>query len=143
MQTFKFSTKEQGRIYSILTAAVITLGIILLFQWNNLKLDSSLAFMIVSIISFISLIISLKKASKTFVQISIDANRVNFHFANKMKDNIQICIEEIELIEKNDELEVVNNEDGTILGKAYRNRIENKEDWSVLIQSLNRIKIIE
>lgn len=143
MQTFKFSTKEQGRIYSILTTSAITLGIVLLFQWGNLKLDSSLAFMIVSIISFVSLIISLKKASKTFVKISIDANSVNFQFANKMKDNVRTCIKEIELIEKDDEIEIVNKKDGTILGKAYRNRIENKEDWSVLIQSLNRIKIIE
>lgn len=138
MQIFKFSTKEQGRVYSILTTISIVLGIILLFQWNNIRINSAFAFMIVSIISFISLMKSIKKASKTFAQIEIDGNEIVFYFSNKMKEKIIKDINEITLIDKTEYFEIKSKKEGEYIGKAYKNRIKDLDKWSTLIMLLKK-----
>lgn len=137
MQVFKFSTKEQGRPYSILTTISIILGIILFFQWNNIRIDSAFAFMIVSIISFISLIKSIKKASKTFAQITINGNEIVFYFSNKMKNKVIKDASEIILIDKTEFFEIKSKK-GEYIGKGYKNRIKDIDKWGILIKLLKK-----
>lgn len=138
MQVFKFSTKEQGRVYSILTTISVILGIIFLFQWSNIRIDSAFAFMIVSIISFISLMKSIKKASKTFAQIEIDGNEIVFYFSNKMKNKVIKDINEIILIDKTEFLEIKSKKEGEYIGKAFKNRMKDIDKWSTLIKLLKK-----
>jgi|SRR5690625_1280677 len=131
MQVFEFSSKEQVNVFSIFMTISITLGILVFFDLNDYSLHASTAFFIVSLISFISLILAVKRANKTFKEIRVDKNKFDFHFTNKMKDRITLHANQFSVVLKDDFIEIKDNE-GNIIGKAYKNRIKIKEGWVVL-----------
>lgn len=136
MQVFKFSKKEQVNVFSIFMTISICLGILLFLDWNNLNLHVSTAFLVVSLISFVSLISSVKKANKTFKKIIVENDKVVFYFLNKMKDKLTLNVNQFRIDVKDDFMEVRDIK-GDIIGKAYKNRI-NKEEWVSLISLLEK-----
>jgi len=137
MQTFRFSKKQQPRTYTVFTIISIIVGIIVFWSLDNLKISSSLAYLMVTIISFISIMMSIKKANKTFEEIIIDGNKVSFSFASKIKNKIVKDLNSVILIEKEDLLEVKEKDSEVSIGVGYKNRIENSEILEELIKCFN------
>src|SRR5699024_9542216 len=133
MQTFRFSKKQQPRTYTVFTIISIIVGIIVFWSLDNLKISSSLAYLMVTIISFISIMMSIKKENKTFEEIIIDGNKVSFSFASKIKNKIVKDLNSVILIEKEDLLEVKEKDSEVSIGVGYKNRIENSEILEELI----------
>ncbi len=136
MQEFKFSTKGQAKTYGVFTVISAIIAIFVFSNWYGVNISSSVAFLIASIISFISLMMSIKKASKTFEEIIIDGNKVSFYFANKLKDNIIKDIDNISSIEKENHIEIIERHTNVFIGRGYKNRIEDKDKWDLLLKCL-------
>ena len=137
MQAFKFSTRGQAKTYTIFTVISVLIGIFVFSDFHDLTISSSVAFLIAIIISFISLMISVKKANKTFEEIIIDEKKVSFYFSNKIKDKIVMDIDTVSLIEKENLIEIIEEKTGVSIGIGYKNRIENSERMEVLINCFN------
>ena len=137
MQAFKFSTRGQAKTYTIFTVISVLIGIFVFSDFHDLTISSSVAFLIAIIISFISLMISVKKANKTFEEIIIDEKKVSFYFSNKIKDKIVMDIDTVSLIEKENLIEIIEEKTGVSIDIGYKNRIENSERMEVLINCFN------
>lgn len=136
MQAFKFSNKQQPKTYTIFTIISIIIGIFIFWSLDNLKISSSFAYLIVTIISFISIMMSIKKAGKTFKEIIVDENEVSFYFLNQLKDKRVIDVNKIKLIEKDSFIEIIEKDTRISIGIGYKNRIENKDKWDLLLECL-------
>ena len=106
MQAFRFSNKQQAKTYTIFTIISIIIGVFIFSSLDRLAISSSFAYLIVTILAFISLMISIKKASRTFAEIIIDENKISFYFANKHKDKIVMDLNKVSLIENEHLIEI-------------------------------------
>lgn len=136
MRAFRFSTKGQAKTYTFFTIISVIIGVFIFSNLDNFTISSSLAYLIVSIISFISIMVSIKKASRTFEEIIIDGNKVSFYFANKLKDKVVIDIDGISSIEKENLIEIRERQTDVFIGRGYKNRIEDKDKWDLLLKCL-------
>lgn len=137
MEAFRFSTKGQAKSYIIPTVLSVIIGIFIFLYRHKIKISPSIAYLIAAIISFISLMISIKEASKTFEEIIIDNEKVSFYFSNKLKSKIIIDITEVSLVETESLIKIIEKRRGILIGRVYKNRIENREKLEKLIECFN------
>ena len=124
MKVFKFSNKQQAKTYTFFTILSVVAGIYIFSSLDKLMISPSVAYLLVAILSFVSIMVSIKKAGKIFEEIIVDEGKVEFSFANKMKDKLRTEVGKIILIESNDKLKVKDKETGVLIGVAFKNRIE-------------------
>lgn len=130
---FKFSNKQQfNSTYFIFTLIAFLLGLMILDNWGTSFYKES-SRLLVSILAFISIMVSIKQASKEFLEISIDGDTVSFKFRNKKKKNITFLKKQLSVIVREDKLEFTNKLDNELVGRVFKNRIIEQEDWSNLI----------
>tara|TARA_B100000768_G_scaffold110141_1_gene102110 strand:+ start:18 stop:434 length:417 start_codon:yes stop_codon:yes gene_type:complete len=132
MKSFKFVNKQQAKTYSIFTIISVILAI---FIFSNLDtfINKHVAYLLVTILSFISIMVSVKKAGKEFVEIVIENESVKFYYFNKMKAPFIISKREISISLENDKLEFKNLKSGEFIGRVYKNRIEEVAKWDDLL----------
>ena len=134
MIAFRFSTKGQAKTYTFFTILSAIFAILIFSSLDKLLISSELAYFIVAILSGISAIVSIKKAGKTFEEIILEEHTVTFYFANKMKEKMKTTIADIEVVLNDDFMEIHDSKVNKLIGRAYKNRIEDKSKWQDLVQ---------
>jgi hypothetical protein len=134
MKAFRFKNKPQTNTYTIYTLIAVALSISI-FSGLNLYINKQVAYLLVTILSSISIYSAIKKAGKEFEEIMIQESDIKFYFQNKMKEPISIPKTKISVKLVSDILEFENKETKKIIGQAHKNKLENEGDWEVLISS--------
>lgn len=134
MKAFRFKNKPQTNTYTIYTLIAVALSIVI-FSGLDIYINKQVAYLLVTILSSISLYSAIKKAGKEFEEIMIQENDIKFYFQNKMKEPLTIPRAKVSAIFLEDTIEFSNEELKKIIGRAYKNKLENEEDWESLIAS--------
>lgn len=134
MKAFRFSTKGQAKNYSVLTIINVLIAVVIFLNIDSLYINRRAAFLIVSLASLFSIILAIKKASKMFEEIILEEHTVTFYFANKMKEKMKTTIADIEVVLNDDFMEIHDSKVNKLIGRAYKNRIEDKSKWQDLVQ---------
>ena len=142
MKVFKFSKKTQTKLFTGLTLVAVIFSILIFSSIDRLIINQGVALLIVSVFSFVSLLLSIRKASKIFEEIIIHEENIRFYFVNKAKKNLEMKRSEIKVIVHKDIIEIVDLSTNQLIGKAYQNKIEDPDLWERLRMDLlfNEIK---
>lgn len=136
MKVFRFSRKEQVKLFTGLTIVSVIFSIILFASLDHMIINQSIALLIVSIFSFISLQMSIKKASKVFEEIIIHEDNIKFYFVNKAKKSLEKKLSEILVKDNSEYIEIFDVSSNQLIGKAYKNKIEKPDMWPRLREEL-------
>lgn len=136
MQVFRFFNKQQTKTYMVFTIISIVLSIFIFSNLDSHYINIHLAYLFVVILSFISIMYSIKQASRSFEEIIIEEKSIKFYFFNKMKKPISTFIDELDIQQDNNKITIKNKESKELIGEAFKNRLENIEKWDELINLL-------
>lgn len=128
MKVFRFSNKQQNNTYLIFTIISAILAIVILLNLD-VNFNKQIAYLLVSVLSFISIMVSIKEAGKEFLEITISDDLVKFTFRNKKKGNLSILKEDLLVDVEEEKVEFKNRKTNELIGKSYKNRIIEKEEW--------------
>lgn len=131
MKVFKFLNKKQARTYLIMTCVCVVLTISI-FLNLDIHVNTSDAFLVASILSYISIMIAVKKASTEIEEIIIDNDVAKIYFFNKKKKSLLFPISEISLKINGEKVEFFKSTD-ELIGVIYKNRMEQPDQWDDLI----------
>ncbi len=134
MKTFEFKQQQQQNIiYYLFTVIGGIIAIIILSNGMDNSFKRTIYYGIVSIISFISIMINIKQASKEFIKIEIEDESIKFLFRNRNKKALYILKSEISILVFNERIEYKKKAKKELIGIAYKNRIADIEKWMDLI----------
>lgn len=137
MKNFRFRNKPQTKAYTIYTLIAVVLSI-LIFSGLDIHISKQMAYLLATTLSFISILSAVKKAGKEFEEIIFQQDDIKFYFYNKMKDPLVIPKTKVSaLILDGNAIELTNNETQKVIGQAFKNKLENTEDWEDLIKCLD------
>ena len=139
MKVFKFKNKQQTDTYTIYTVIAAVLSIFIFFNLN-IYINKAVAYLLVTIVSSLSILFSMKKASKEFVEISFQENNIKFNFLNKLKEPISVCKSEISAVILDDSIEFTNVPLGKIIGIAYKFKLEEGSDWDEFLSLAQAVR---
>lgn len=128
---FRFKNKQQTNTYTVYTLIGVALSI-LIFSGLDVFINKQVAYLLVTILSSISIMSAIRKANNEFEEIIIQENEIKFYFQNKMKEPLTISKMEIFVKVLEDTIELKNKETENTIGKAHKNKLENQYDWDKL-----------
>jgi len=137
MKSYKFYNKQDVKMYTIFTILGVILSITIFSNMMDSSLKRSFAYLFVTILSFISIMVSIKQSSKQFSEIVIDDEKIKFYFQNKMKSPLTLPKKEVAIINYDDIVEF-RDLSNNFIGKAYKNKIVESEKWNELCESIDR-----
>ncbi len=137
MRAFRFKNKPQTNTYTIYTLIAVGLSIFI-FSGLDVYINKQIAYLLVAILSFISIMSAVKKAGKGFEEIIVQENDIKFYFNNKMKEPLLISKTMVSVLFSEDNVEFTNNESKKVIGYAYKSKLENQDDWEELIKYINQ-----
>ncbi|PRY48546.1 hypothetical protein B0I27_1145 [Arcticibacter pallidicorallinus] len=134
MNIFKFQNKQKIN-YTLLSIITGIMGIMVI---SNLQLDVNKYFIyfVISIASFCSTLLSIRKASVEIEEILIQEEVLTLRFFNKMKSEISISKSGVEIEPTADEIIMRNAETGKLIGIADKRKIDNQDSWERLTKLL-------
>ena len=138
MKSYKFLNKQQAKTYSTFTIISVILAIIIFTNLDTF-FNKSFAYLLVTIISSISIIFSIKQAGKGFTEIIIEDEKIKFFYLNKMKTPLILLKKEVKIDLDNDKIEFYNLVTNNFIGRAYKNRIVESMKWNKLIEDIDNI----
>ncbi len=127
MKIFKFSNKHQAKTFTFFTVLSVATSIYIFSSLDELMISPSVAYLLVSILSFVSIMFSIRRAGKMFDEIIVDGEKVEFYFANKMKYKLQTEVSKVRLIESNDVIKIEDKLTGKLIGIAHKSSIETEK----------------
>jgi len=136
MNAFRFKNKPQTNTIIIYTSIAGVLSI-LIFTGFDIYINKQMAYLLASILSFISVMSAIKKAGKEFEEIIVRENDFKFYFGNKMKEPLLISKTKVSAFLSGNNVKFTNNESKKIIGYAYKSKLENEGDWDELIKYIN------
>lgn len=136
MKSYKFLNKQQAKTYSIFTIISVILAIII-FSNLGTFLNKSFAYLLLSILSFISIMVSIKQASSQFSEIIIEEEKIKFFYLNKMKAPLVLLKKQVKMDIHSNKIEFQNLITNSSIGRAYRNRLVESDKWDELIEYVN------
>lgn len=137
MKIFIFFKKKQPITYYLFTVMGVIIAIIILSYGMDNSLNRTISYSVVSIISFISIMINIKQANKEFIKIEIEDLSIKFTFRNKNKKSLYILKSEISILVYDEKMEFKKDMKGELIGIAYKNRLGEIEKWEDLINLVN------
>ncbi len=133
MKAIRFTNKRQTKSFTIFTAIAIILSI-LIFSNLDVYINKQIAYFLITILSFFSILSAVKKAGKEFEEIIIDEENLKFYFQNKMKDSLLVSKSQISITMINDSIiDIKNKTSKKLIGRVNKNNLENITDWDVLL----------
>lgn len=132
MKSFKFRIKQEAKTYTIFTFVAIVLSVFI-FAGLNTYIDKYEAYLLVSILSFVSIMVAIRKANFGFKEISIEDETVKFYFLNKNKISLTIPKSSISVIIDENRIEFKFRDTDKLIGRAYKNRIIEPLKWDDLM----------
>lgn len=135
MKTFRFLHEKYLNSYSIYTLIAVALSIFI-FIGLNIYISKAFAYLLVSILSFCSIMTAVRKASREFEEIVINEGNIKFYFQNKMKEPLSIAKSEISIVIVDDSIVFTNIKSGKLIGKAYKIKLEQGYDWEELLKCI-------
>jgi hypothetical protein len=132
MKAFRFKNKPQTNTYTIYTLIAVALSIFI-FSGLDIYINKQVAYLLVTILSSISIYSAIKKAGKEFEEIMVIENDIKFYFHNKMKEPLIIPKAKVSAIVSEGTIEFSNAESKKIIGTAYKDKLENESDWEGLV----------
>jgi len=136
MNAFRFKNKPQTNTIIINTSIAGVLSI-LIFTGFDIYINKQMAYLLASILFFISAMSAIKKAGKEFEEIIVRENDFKFYFGNKMKEPLLISKTKVSALLSENNIKFTNNESKKIIGYAYKSKLENEGDWDELIKYIN------
>jgi|GEM_PF-6268878 len=131
MKVYKFLNKNLANTYVII-ACVVTVLSVTMFLNLDIHINTSYAFLVASILSYISIMIAVKKASTEIEEIIVDNDVAKIYFFNKKKKPQLFSINEISLKINDEKVELLKPTD-ELIGVIYKNRLEQPNQWDELI----------
>ena len=131
MKVFKFLNKNLAKRYVII-ACILTVLTIAMFLNLDIYVNPSYAYLVAAILSYISIMVAVKKASTEIEEIIIDDDTAKIYFFNRKKKSLLFPISEI-LLKINDEKVELLKPTDELIGVIYKNRLEQPNQWDELI----------
>ncbi|MCJ0743671.1 hypothetical protein [Pedobacter montanisoli] len=136
MRVFRFKRIKTGA-YTAYTVIAVILSIFI-FTGLNMYINKPIAYLLVSIMSLISILLAVKKAGKEFEEIVIfEDDKLKFYFQNRMREPLIISKSEISLTILEDEVEFKTSNTDKFIGKAYKVNLEADYSWEDFIQGIS------
>lgn len=132
MKAFRFKNKQQTNTYTIYTLIAAALSIFI-FSGLDIYINKQVAYLLVTILSSISIMSAIRKANKEFEEIMIHENVIKFYFQNKIKEPLIIPKSKVSTLVLNETIEFSNEESKKVIGIAHKSKIESERDWENLI----------
>lgn len=139
MKVFKFFSKEHIGIRRIYFCIGVIFGLFVIVGSDNsigeelASYNKDIAYLLVSILSLISAVLSAKQASKEFEEIIIEGESVKFVFFHKMKNHLLVKKSEMSVVVNEAFIEMKRVSSGELIGIVYKDRIKEGSVWEDLI----------
>lgn len=140
MKIFKFINKKHGTTNVIFIIAYVIIGYLIFSGVKSNYFNTHVAFLIVAILSFISVIRSVRKASLEFSEILIDDNVAKLYYFKVTKKPSVVKIKDIRIKLNDIKVELFNKTSDILIGRAYKNKIEDTDKWNELIKCFSNIE---
>lgn len=116
------------------------MGIMGIIVISNLQIDVNkyFTYFVVSVASFCSTLLSIRKSSVEIEEILIQEEVLTFRFFNKMKSEISITKDGVEIECTTNEIIMRDAETGKVIGIADKRKIDNQDSWERLTKLLCR-----
>lgn len=137
MKAFRFKNKQQTSSYTIYTLIAVVLSIFILSNMD-IYINKPVAYLLVSVLSSVSLLAAIKKASKEFEEIAFQENNIKFYFQNKMKQPLSFKKLEVSTVILDDTIEFTDIKLDKLIGKAHKIKLEEGYDWNELLKYIGR-----
>lgn len=134
MMRFRFIPKTQIAIYVTLIIGAV-LALIAMFNFNKSYYRYMIyIYSVIAILSYFLIQKSIKEAAKTFREIIVDEDKLSLTFQNKNKKKLEKQKSEVFYTSDEEKLEIWDKSSNELIGRAYKNRIEEKDRWRILIE---------
>lgn len=138
MKIFKFTNRKQRKKNVIFILFSVLLGFFLFSAIKRSVFDTHVAFLIVSIFSFISVRVSARKASFEISEMLIEKGVVKLYYFKTTKNALIVEIKDIKVEYDDNKIELFKKETSLFLGRAHKYKIEDIEKWKELINIFPR-----
>jgi len=136
MKVYRFKRKEKLSTM-VFFAVISTLIFLFIFLNIDISISKPIALLVVSVSTGIYAYYTIYLSKRTIEEIIIQENNVSIYFVSKNKKKLVLERSKLIISDSTNGIIISKGNNKEFIGEAYKDRIENPEDWDVLVNTLN------